>query len=216
MDYPGTYVDAHGSEQILITNDGDTLRTKLRGVEFIGKDFDGLAPVDATPTERFCSFTLNRDELCACVLSFDIPVPILAYESEVQGTLGATLDLGSPTGNGGISHERLLLVLEYAEERVLSSGNSGWFEDELLDIQRHVPDGVLMKACINCLYSDYSPYGHGLFGCMMCFRNLKDEYLRVKSKDDFWTVHGRQERMVQETYLCPDFVRRVPGTGYRG
>lgn len=216
MDYPGIYTDAQGREQILITSDGETLRTKIRAVEFIGNDFDGLSPGDATPTEYLGSFTLNRGELCACVLSFDIRVPILAYESEVQGTLGATLDLGAPTANGGISHERLLLVLEYAEERVLSSGKSGWFEGELLDIQRRLPDGVLMKACINCLYSDYSPYGHGLFGSMMCFRNLKDEYLRVNSKDDFWAVHSRQERMVQETYLCSDFVRRVPGTGYRG
>jgi hypothetical protein len=86
----------------------------------------------------------------------------------------------------------------------------------LLDIQKHLPEGVFMKACINCLYSDYSPLGHGLFGGMMCFRNLKEEYLLVKSKDDLWSVHGRQERMVQETYLCPDFARRVPGTGYRG
>jgi len=30
------------------------------------------------------------------------------------------------------------------------------------------------------MFSDYSPYGHGLFGCMMCFRNLKEEYVKVK------------------------------------
>ncbi|HSY47275.1 MAG TPA: hypothetical protein VLC46_00525 [Thermoanaerobaculia bacterium] len=73
-----------------------------------------------------------------------------------------------------------------------------------------------MRACINCLHSDYSPYGHGLFGYMTCFRNRKAEYLRVKSKDDFWKVHDHFEEMVQETYLCPEFERRVPGTGYRG
>jgi len=73
-----------------------------------------------------------------------------------------------------------------------------------------------MKACINCLYSDYSPLGHGLFGCMMCFRNLKAEYVKVTTKDELWPIHDRYDRLVQETYLCPDFERRIPGTGYRG
>ncbi|MCE9532807.1 MAG: hypothetical protein K8T89_17050 [Planctomycetes bacterium] len=51
---------------------------------------------------------------------------------------------------------------------------------------------------------------------MMCFRNLKAEYLKVTTKKEFWSVHGRQDRFVQETYLCPEFERRIPGTGYRG
>lgn len=216
MDLAGTYVDAHGSEAITITNDSETLRTKIRGVEFVGNDFDGLSPLDGAPAECLHSFTLNQGELCACVFTFEISMPIVARQSELQGTLYATLQLGSPAANGSISHERLQLALAYADERVVSSGETGWFEGELLNIQSLLPEGVFMKACINCLYSDYSPYGHGLFGCMMCFRNLKDEYLRVRSKEDFWAVHGRQERMVQETYLCSDFVRRLPGTGYRG
>ena len=96
------------------------------------------------------------------------------------------------------------------------SGKSGWFEDELREIQLQLPDGLFMRAGINCLYSDYSPYGHGLFGRMMCFRNLKSEYLKVKSRADFWSVHDRYDRMVQETYLCPEFERRIAGTGYLG
>ena len=89
-------------------------------------------------------------------------------------------------------------------------------EPVLNDPQAQLPEAVFIKACINCLYSDYSLYGHGLFGCMMCFRNLKADYLKVTTKKDFWSVHGRQDRFVQETYLCPEFERRIPGTGYRG
>lgn len=216
MDFVGTYADAHASEAITISNDGETLRTTIRGVEFVSSDFDGFSTVDSTLTECLRSFTLNHGELCACVFNLEIPMPIVTKESDLQGMLYVTLELGSPTENGGISHERLRLELSYANERVVSSSVSGLFEDELLDIQRRLPEGVFIKACINCLYSDYSPYGHGLFGYMMCFRNIKDEYLRVKSKEDFWAVHGREERLVQETYLCPDFARRLPGTGYRG
>ncbi len=90
------------------------------------------------------------------------------------------------------------------------------FENSLLRIQKQLPDGVFIKSCITCLYSDYSPYGNGMFGSMMCFRNIKAEYIKVKSKKDFWSVYKREDRWVQETYLCSEFERRIPGTGYRG
>ena len=65
------------------------------------------------------------------------------------------------------------------------------------------------------MYSDYNVYGNGAFGDMICHRQAKEEYLRVRSKQDFMRLRGPTER-VQETYLCAQFVRRVPGTGYRG
>lgn len=51
---------------------------------------------------------------------------------------------------------------------------------------------------------------------MMCFRNLGAEYTRVKTKREFWQVHDRYDRLVQETYWCNEFKQRIPGTGYRG
>jgi hypothetical protein len=134
----------------------------------------------------------------------------------LDGSLSVEVMLGGPAANGWLDREQLLIILDYDGKQIAGSGTSGWFEDELLSIQRQLHEGVFIKACINCLYSDYSPSGHGLFGCMLCFRNLKAEYLKVKTKQDFWSVHGRQDRFVQETYLCPEFERRIPGTGYRG
>jgi hypothetical protein len=211
--YDGTYSDARGREAIALTNDGATLRVTIRGVEFEGSDFDGLSPVDGST--ELAGFTLRRGELCACSFAFDIPIPVIADEVEIAGKLHVELDLGQPAPNGGLDREQLKLTLEYGEHRVASAGSSGWFEDELDDIQRQLPESVFMKACISCLYSDYSPYGHGLFGGMMCFRNIKAEYLQVKSKRDLLWLQGRQDRLVQETYLCPEFARRVRGTGYR-
>jgi hypothetical protein len=212
--YDGTYFDARGREVIAFLNDGETLRTRIRGVEFAGSDFDGMSPVDGSVD--LAGFTLNGGALCGCSFAFDIPVPVIAESSEVSGCLHAELELGRPAPNGGIDRERLQLTLEYGDDRVASSGTSGWFEDELAQVQRQLPQSVFIKACINCLFSDYSPYGHGLYGQMMCFRNIKTEYLQVKSKRDFFSIHGRQDRLVQETYLCPEFSRRISGTGYRG
>ena len=91
----------------------------------------------------------------------------------------------------------------------------------MLEIQAKLPDGVFMKACINCAFSDYSPYGHGLFGNMICFRANKAGYLALPSGEDFekdayFAVLETVSEMVQETHLCPEFQRRAPGMGYRG
>jgi hypothetical protein len=212
--YPAVYSDASGREATTITNDGETLRLWLRGIEFVGSDFDSLEPTGAPGQST--RFTLNQGCLCSCRIECRIPVPVHDRGRILDGALSVELVLGDPAPNGGIDREQLKITLEYGGQQFASAGTSGWFEDELLGVQAQLPEGVFIKACINCLYSDYSPAGHGLFGGMMCFRNLKTEYLNVKTKREFWSVHGRQDRFVQETYLCPEFERRVPGTGYRG
>lgn len=97
-----------------------------------------------------------------------------------------------------------------------SAGTSGWFEDELLDIQRKLPAEVYLRACIGCGLSDYSPYGHGLFGNLACFRATKAAYRSVTNKHGLFAIWSSATGYVQETYLCPEFERRRPGTGYRG
>ena len=76
--------------------------------------------------------------------------------------------------------------------------------------------GTLMKACINCAFSDYSPVGHGLFGGLACFRGNKAGYRGVTSKGGLFKIWDTMTEFVQETYLCPEFEKRAPGTGYRG
>lgn len=196
-------------------NDGETLKLSLRGIEFAGADFDSLEPTDASH-EQIQQFTLKQGCLSSCRIDCRIPVHVYDNGRLSEGALLVELVLGDPTPNGGIDREQLRIVLEYNGQQFAGSETSGWFEGELLAIQAQLPGGAFIKACINCLYSDYSPYGHGLFGDMMCFRNLKAEYLKVATKAEFWSIHGRQDRFVQETYICPEFERRIPGTGYRG
>jgi hypothetical protein len=214
--YHAKFSDAHGCEETVITNDGVILRMCIRGVQFEGADFNSLEPSQDTLQEQLRQFTLNHNELCSCRIECEIPIRISDHGGNSAATLSVELTLGEPAPKGWLDREELHIVLTSDHGRFAGSGRSGWFEGELLEIQSQLPDGVHMLACINCLYSDYSPCGHGAFGCMMCFRNLKAEYLTVKSKQDFWAVHKRYDRMVQETYLCPEFRRRILGTGYRG
>jgi hypothetical protein len=154
--------------------------------------------------------------LCSYELALVMPVPVVVENQEFIGMLHMELTLGAPTSNGGLDEEKLRLKLVCFEREYFSSGTKGYFEDELNDIQRQLSADTFIKACINCLYSDYSIFGMGLFGSMMCYRNMKAAYLAARSKNDHMEVYKRCDIQVQETYLCPEFTRRIPGTGYRG
>lgn len=208
--YPAIYRDAHGTERTDIVNDGATLSMRLRGEVFTGESFD-----DFEPAGEGSGFQLNKGFLCSCEIECSIPMEIVANGGSQEGTLKANLKLGAPAANGGLDEELLVLRLTIGEQTYQSSGGSGWFEDELLELQRKLP-GAYMRACIGCAFSDYSPLGRGLFGGLACFRDSKDLYRRVNSKQALFDAWDTMSEFVQETHVCGQFERRKPGTGYRG
>jgi hypothetical protein len=214
--YPARYRDRFEEERTSIDNDGKMLSVTIRGVEFRGGDFDALEPASETDPSWLSSFTLRQNELCSCLIDAEIPVPVVTPHGITEGVLTVHLELGDPAPNGGIDREHLTLRLQFGARVLTSRGWSGWFEDELADLQRQMPDGTYLKTCINCAYSDYSPVGHGLFGGLACFRGNKTGYKAVQSKRDLFGIWGTMTGFVQETHLCPEFERRSPGTGYRG
>ncbi|WIG59007.1 MAG: hypothetical protein OJF49_001754 [Ktedonobacterales bacterium] len=217
--YPAAYRDVWGEEITTIENDSKLLRMRVRGAEFTGSSFDSLeAPHDATEAQ-LSSFTLmtSYKMLCSCCIDCDIPIKVVAGNECMEATLHMHLDLGSPRPNGRIEHEYLQLTLAIGDATFISSGKSGgWFEDELGDIQRALPEGMYTKSCINCAFSDYSIFGQGMFGDMACFRDNRQAYLAARGKREFMRIWDTKTEQVQETYLCPEFQRRTPGTGYRG
>lgn len=88
-----------------------------------------------------------------------------------------------------------------------------WFEDAVPRLEEQLPERVSLVCCYTCLFSDYSPGGHGLLG-MACHRGAKERYIAVRSKWDYFRVPRTEE--VMETHRCSEYQRRVPGTGYRG
>jgi hypothetical protein len=216
--YPAVYRDGFGEVATMLFNDGKELRMKLRGVEFTGSMLDDWEPDAHADAAQLQSFTFMRSgrELCEYTLEFDMPIPVVFQAEQRQGTLHVLLTLGAAIPNGGVDREILCLRLTINDSSIASQGTSGWFEDELLDIQRQLPEGMFMRTCLCCAYSDYHPVGHGLFGGLACFRNKKQEYLAISNKYvlmKLWPTHIED---VQETYRCPEFERRKPGTGYRG
>lgn len=96
-----------------------------------------------------------------------------------------------------------------------SARKSGWFEADLLDIQKRLPDGVYLEACITCAISDRNPTAMAcsaddLLQGQQCGMSHGERQVRS------FRIWSTATEYVQEAGLCPDFERRVPGGGYRG
>jgi hypothetical protein len=207
----GSFSDERGTEPIEVQSDGTSLRTRIRGVEFAGLDFDALTP--AVVTE---AFELHQGDLCRCTFNLSIPVQFRTPSNVRMIPIHAEIKLGGSDPRGGLDAESVRLWISEPELRISSTGSSGWFENEMLDLVRQLPDDIRVETCITCGLSDYSPYGHGLFGGLACFRDAKDAYRLVRSKQEIFALWNRLTEYVQETHHCRQFEDRPKGRGYRG
>ncbi|MEV6837042.1 DUF6304 family protein [Streptomyces sp. NPDC051133] len=218
--WPGRFTDRHGGEDVVFESDGrELIRTTVRGVRFEGVTMDGLRAVDGEPPEGMFSFSAGA--LCSCLLEWEVPFPVERDGEGVrEGTLHCALRPADPAGGRcGPGAETLSLELRLDGEAYRSATVPADFEDALCDLQRRLPAGTRMRACVACAWSDYHPVGHGLMADLACFRGAKDAYGRVDGK---FGAHGIMEtweartELVQETWLCEQFEHRAPGQGYRG
>jgi len=213
--YPARFQDRFGTELTSITNDGQRLSILLRGVEFATRDFEHFEPAPGTEPNLLSMFVLEDDILCSGVIDAEMPIPLVTPENVKTALLLVQMRLDDPPP--GRPFQRVSLQLLIGDRLFRSSGTSGDFEGELLDLQQQLPKDTWMKACINCAFSDYAVDRHATFGNMMCFRNNKQAYLSVRDKFDYLhTAMPGEIPTVQETFLCLEFERRRPGTGYRG
>lgn len=200
--YPTIYRDQHGEEQIIIESTGTNLRAVIRGVEFMGEMFDDFEPYDLT-FPNLIPFTLDEGVwLSNCSFQCDIPIA-LVIESVVQkAILRAHIKLE-------LREAALMLELICGDMRLISTGKSGgFFENELFDIHRQLPQDSYMKICISCAFSHYHPAGNGMFGCLGCFRDQKHAIRKVKTNADLLRWWDTKTEYVQETHLCPEFEKR--------
>lgn len=220
-EYPAVYRDRHGEEHTVLRNDGKNLAMTVRGVEFTGQALDDFEPATGTDPVLLNLFTFNQHstdtmELCDFEIVYTMSILMVAHGQDTTGILTVQLVLGAPTERGSLGREHLNLNLCYEGQTYSSRGTSGWFEDEMLHLQAALPEGVSLKACITCGLSDYSPYGHGMFGSLTCFRDNKEVYRKVSDKIGLFLIWDTHTESVQETYCCPEFEQRKPGAGYRG
>lgn len=216
--FPGGYRDEAGYEAITWRVEGSRRRefpsmdvfTTIRGIGLRGGDFDDLEPVD--PAAAAGKLRLGRaGELTGCVLSGDLPCTIATGAQRRPATTAFSLDLRPGTARPpGPAHP---LTVSLVLDGITYQVSDDWFEGGVQCLERALPPGTQLVCCFTCLFSDYWPAGHGLTG-IRCHRGAKEQYLAVRSKADYWPVPVTEE--VPETYLCGEYQRRIPGTGYRG
>ncbi len=234
MEIPVIYTDNSGSvssELLLICKNEWLYSLTIDGVEFLGQRLDDFDLMDESDysEEQLKRFTLNRvpfhdsdkfsADLCNCSLNFEFPLTIIevATQKELTTTLTVLLKLGKPASNGGIEEETATFQIKIGLKTYKSEGDL--FEDALDILKEKMGENYKFKNCYGCLYSDYSPYGNGFFGSMLCFKEQKSNYLKVSknfSKKDFFDLMEKGTNNVPETYCCNDFYIRKRGTGYRG
>lgn len=207
--FPGTYEDARGVEPLTWHVASSTrpgwegsyeITTTVRGVAVWGRDWDTLAPDLVGP---------ESGDLTDCVLSGALPCTVETAAGVQPVEVVFTLDLRQPVDRWRPRNLRLATSHDGWSAEVVDE----WFEDGVQRLEAALPPGVRLRCCVTCLYSDYSPSGHGLMG-MCCHRDAKAQYLAVTSKVDYFAVPVTEH--VPETYLCEQYARRIPGTGYRG
>jgi len=222
FDCPGRYEDARGSESITWTvlpstrgsppgQAGFELHTAIRGVPYWGYCLEGLSTDDMeAATNAGLPEDLGESSAMPHQLSGDLPVLLEKEGEQIQAVVSFLLNEPPPTWNDPDGkYLRLSITVDGQKYEVWHE----WFEDGLQRLEGELPEGVTFVCCVTCLYSDYSPAGHGLLG-MSCHRGAKAQYLAVRSKSDYFKVPRTEE--VMETHVCPEFQRRIPGTGYRG
>ncbi len=215
--FPGGYRDEAGYEAITWRVEGSRRHelpsldvfTIVRGIGLQGTDFDDLEPAD--PSAAAGKLPLGQaGELTGCVLSGDLPCTAASGGQRRPATIVFSLDLRPGTAMPpGPAHT---LTVSLALDAITYQVADDWFEGGIQRLEQALPPGTQLVCCLTCLFSDYWPAGHGLTG-LRCHRGAKEQYLAVRSKADYWTVPVTEE--VPETYLCGEYQRRIPGTGYR-
>lgn len=96
----------------------------------------------------------------------------------------------------------------------------------LESICKQISGKYYLCNCFGCMYSDYSSYGCGSIGGIVCFEAVAEIYLRVNGKYSqylevgqctIWDAFDAGGRQRYETEVCERFKQCIGGLGgYRG
>jgi len=211
---PAIYTDKHGTIQTIIINNSLTLTIDLDGTSFSGDTFVFFRPAATQPLPD--RFTLGElGQLTNYTLSCRIPISTWKEGTHVPGFLLFTVDYKEDETR--LDWNAPYFDFSFAlEDSIIEIGKLSQFEGVFEILEKKLPANITVKTCYTCLYSDYSVYGNDLFGAMLCFRNIKEQYLKTRGKEKYMDIMDNFDRFVQETYVCEDFASRIKGTGYRG
>lgn len=237
------YKDEFHDTDIEIFNDGDEISFTLDGFRFSSStsisEFEYINTEKSSEVENRFNIIKTNDseyntyyELQRYALDVEIPVKVIRKTdtAEITGVINISFqlveaDTNKPQGIIMYDGKRVYyddtIVKDFSlcvdGKRYNSEKNTLDFETALSDICRKIKHAYYIKSCFTCQYSEYSPYGQNEFGSMMCYREHKENCLKVNSKADYFKYLGDEDfTHRQETFLCSDYDLRNKCGGYRG
>lgn len=208
--YKGRYKDDKREVPIEISNDGNELSFFVDGLKFVSTDFEEWIlqnpnKYSETELEQFSfsthivksGFSLATEYILNdCTIQFCIPQRVFDAQSMTE----ITIYLEVKQTSLGID-----LSLKLPDNTSIDEKNIPDFEIGLKRICSKIGKGYSLFNCFTCRYSSYSIYGNGVFGSLLCYRNYKEKFLKIKNKEDYSHVQNQGFENVQETDYCNQF-----------
>lgn len=225
--YQGTFTDKNGTRNIEILNDSENLSVTIDGFQFSGSDLDSFSLVDAEKNEEkaLAHFDLRkisvtyREPSTERSRSYDLELYIYQLKLQIPQII---IDI-STKKEFEIMMDFQLELRERFEEAIVSfqingehyEGKNGFMELIFDNLQKQFHGKYRFKNCYGCLYGDYSVYGQGFMGPVLCFKNQKEAYLKVNDKGEYMQLEMHDSQQ-QELFCCNEYEIRDRSVGYRG
>ncbi|NOQ75240.1 MAG: hypothetical protein GQ574_24725 [Crocinitomix sp.] len=210
--YEVIYQDKRSTETTSLKSNGSNMHLTLRGIDFEGLDFEMLTgEIDET---KFDYEKFEDGSGALTNFKITIKMPLSLFDISEKKTFTETLTIHIVVGETitikGLDSAINSLTLSTSFGDFTFTKELEWMEDVLIGIQKQLPDNIYLKTCLSCKYSNYSPYGNGMFGSIYCFKHLKDDLKELNGKHDLldlWTAERVAEGKifsVQETFDCSE------------
>ena len=218
--YKGTFTNKSGTRAIEMFNDFEYFKVTINDFDFSGPDLDSLALVNPEKNELLASSYFDFEkikiyqsekhdlEIRNYILKLQIPQILIevSTKKEIDVLMDFQLELKEDFEEAKVTFE---IDGQHYE------GKNGFMEIILDQIQKQFTGKYRFKNCYGCLYGDYSVFGQGFMSSILCFKNQKQAYLQVDTKDEYMKLDIHDSKQ-QEIFCCDAYEIRDRNVGYRG
>lgn len=206
IEYPTEYKDPKGTEHSKFITDGENLKIKLRGIEFHGHFWE-LTPIKGQEDNAKKLFDINENGELSGIMDYSIGATPPSYSLKVQ------IPIKIVTNENNEIDGKIDLSINPNKMDFIINGESYKFEKQSFEygLSPKFTSSLnikYVKCCLNCKFSEYSPFGSQEYGDMMCFKRCKEAWAKIgytglKDPENWEKIENRIT--TQEAFLCEEF-----------
>lgn len=216
--YQGVFTNKSGCYTVEVSNDFKVFEMVIGDFRFRGIDLDSFELVNVSDfsEEELLDFDFFKGKdgegVCLELVNYELELklPFVLIDMESMLEFDVLMDFRFVLGE---LNQKVSLSVCISD--VIFEAHNGFMELALDDLQGQFKGGYRFKNCYGCLFGDYSVYGQGLMGPVLCFKNQRDAYLMVSDKNEYMGL-GVCDSMQQEFFCCSEYEIRDSVVGYRG